>query len=133
MWPSIFDRPPERQPFFSMRLRWIPIWRRWPNWPTGCSVSTMSRLEQRAGGRQRRGWPESRGLWRRTHEADLAAGTGRASRALEGERSAPWPWSCRQPRRSWRRSSVPGPVECYARGRSEQEACQTQACLLLAS
>ena len=28
----------------------------------------MSQLEQRAGGRQRRGWPESRGLWRRTRE-----------------------------------------------------------------
>ena len=28
----------------------------------------MSRLGQKAGGRQRRGWPESRGLWRRTRE-----------------------------------------------------------------
>jgi DNA-binding MarR family transcriptional regulator len=28
----------------------------------------MSRLEQRTRGRQRRGWPESRGLWRRTRE-----------------------------------------------------------------
>ncbi len=31
----------------------------------------MSQLEQRAGGRQRRGWPESRGLWRRTREKSI--------------------------------------------------------------
>jgi len=45
---------------------WTLTGRRWPSWPTGYSASTASWLK--AGGRLRRGWPESIERWRRTRE-----------------------------------------------------------------